>query len=114
MLKVIQQDMNVRKRDGRVLSFDRNLIRDAMQKAFCAQQQVEDPTGLGPEILDKIELMTSNVKEQVTELAMRNEGVTVEHIQDVVEKELMRGEFYEVARRYILYRAEHAKIVSSS
>ncbi len=36
MLKVTQQDMNVRKRDGRVLSFDRSLIRNAMQKAFCA------------------------------------------------------------------------------
>jgi ribonucleoside-diphosphate reductase alpha chain len=110
MLKVIQQDMNVRKRDGRVLSFDRNLIRDAMRKAFCAQQQVEQPTDLDAAILEKIELMTSNVAEQVAELAMTDQGVAVEYIQDVVEKELMRGEFFEVARRYILYRAEHAKI----
>ena len=36
--------------------------------------------------------------------------VTVEHIQDSVERELMKNEFFSVARRYILYRAEHSKM----
>ena len=36
--------------------------------------------------------------------------MTVEHIQDLVERELMKNEFFSVARRYILYRAEHSKM----
>ena len=110
MLKATQGNMNVRKRDGRVLSFDRQLILNAIQKAFCAQMAVDQPAELGEDLLDKIDAMTDAVVGQVYDLSCSHQGVAVEHIQDVVERELMRSEFYEVARRYILYRAEHAKI----
>ena len=41
---------------------------------------------------------------------IKDSSVTVEEIQDLVEHELMRGQHTSVARRYILYRAEHTKI----
>jgi ribonucleoside-diphosphate reductase alpha chain len=102
--------MNVRKRDGRVLSFERKLIARAIGKAFCAESEKDDPKDLDAALQAKIEVMTDSVLAQVREQALTNEGVTVEEIQDVVEAELMRGEYFSVARRYILYRAEHNKI----
>jgi ribonucleoside-diphosphate reductase alpha chain len=44
--------------------------------------------------------------------AATDRGVGVEHIQDLVEMQLMKRGHYRVARRYIVYRAEHAKIRS--
>ncbi|MEM7453684.1 MAG: ribonucleoside-diphosphate reductase subunit alpha [Planctomycetota bacterium] len=110
MLKAIQTDMNVRKRDGRLLSFNSELILVAMQKAFCADIGVDSQEQLDPELREQIQEMTANVVRHVSGVAVTDEGVSVEHIQDTVEKELMRNEFFQVARRYILYRAEHAKI----
>ena len=110
MFKATQQEMNVRKRDGRVLSFDPSLITKAIQLAFCAEKNFNDVDQLGPELLTVIEGITQTVLAEVKEAAMADSGVTVEHIQDVVERQLMKGQYFSIARRYILYRAEHNKI----
>ena len=110
MLEATKKNMNVRKRDGRVLSFDRQLILNAIQKAFCAQLALKQTSDLEADLIDKIQAMTDAIVDQVHDLSLNHSGVAVEHIQDVVERELMRSEFYEVARRYILYRAEHTKM----
>ena len=110
MLKTQQQEMNVRKRDGRIVSFDRAVIIRALHKAFCADRGLDDPARLEEEIRKKIELMADVVAWQVAEEAQSDLGVPVERIQDLVENELMRQQFFQVAKRYIVYRAEHAKI----
>lgn len=110
MLKATQQDMNVRKRDGRVLSFDLKLIIRAIEKAFCAERNLKEASELGQTVLDQIKDIAQTVVDEVKEQALTDEGVTVEHIQDVVERQLMRAEHFAIARRYILYRAEHNKI----
>ncbi len=103
-------ELNAKKRDGRVVSFDSSLIVKAIEKAFCAERGLEDVTRLDAGLRAEISVMTDSVVEDVQELAATSTGVTVEAIQDTVEKELMRGEHFGVARRYILYRAEHNKI----
>ncbi len=110
MLKATQTNMNVQKRDGRVVSFDEKLIVVAIQKAFCACQTLASSEELEDELKNKIEVMTASIVQSVHDQARTDQGVSVEYIQDLVEKELMRNEFYDVARRYILYRAEHAKM----
>lgn len=110
MLKATQQDMNVRKRDGRVLSFDVNLITRAIQKAFCAEKRFEQISQLDPELLAQIDRIAQFVVDEVKDQGMSDSGVTVEHVQDVVERQLMRAEYFSVARRYILYREEHNKM----
>ena len=110
MLNATKQDMNVRKRDGRVLSFDAKLIESAIAKAFCAEKGLKDPSLLDQELLNEIGQITAEVLNVVKDDAESNAGVTVEHIQDTVERQLMKAEYFSVARRYILYRAEHNKI----
>ncbi len=37
------------------------------------------------------------------------ENISVEEIQDVVEQELMKHDFYDIAKKYIMYRQKHAE-----
>ena len=102
--------MNVTKRDGRQVSFDERLISKAMQRAFCADLNLKDMTDLSSTQQSQIAEMTRNVIATAKPLSLTNEGISVEKIQDVVEAELMKNQHFSVARRYILYRAEHNKI----
>ena len=110
MLKSTQQDLNVRKRDGRIVSLDNQRIAIAIQKAFCAERNLKDATQLEQVLIDQIDEITDDVVAAIAPKADVDRGVGVEEIQDVVERELMRAEHFSVARRYILYRAEHNKI----
>jgi len=96
MLKTTQE-MNVRKRDGRVLTFEPALITRAIQKAFCAEHKFSEISQLDAKQLEVADAITESVVAEVQEDALTDAGVTVEHI-------------FSVARRYILYRAEHSKI----
>ena len=86
------------------------MITQALEKAFCADLNLKSVTDLSQDQLDKIREITRNVIETAKPFSLTNEGISVEKIQDVVEAELMRNQHFSVARRYILYRAEHNKI----
>jgi ribonucleoside-diphosphate reductase alpha chain len=107
---ITKQEMIVKKRDGRTASFDRELIARAIRKAFRADLGLAQDEPMESRTLAEIEGIIDAVVQQVKDQARMADGVDVEQIQDVVEQELMRGGFYSVARRYILYRAEHNKI----
>ena len=101
--------MLVRKRDGRVVPFTADLITAAIGKAFCADKGLIGVEDLEVALREKISLMTSEVAAKVQIVAAKPEGIDVEQVQDEVERELMRHEFFSVARRYILYREEQAQ-----
>lgn len=107
---VAQGEISVAKRDGRVVAFESGLIAKAIQKAFGAERGVDRTEDLDAALLEKIDAMALSVIEQANADSASTGNVTVEHIQDTVERELMKNEFFSVARRYILYRAEHSKI----
>jgi ribonucleoside-diphosphate reductase alpha chain len=105
-----QQDLQVRKRDGRSVIFDSLLIQRAIEKAFCAERQVESAALLDEAVQENIRTMVANILSRIASLEVPQSGVSVEAIQDLVERELMRFEYFSVARRYILYRAEHTRM----
>ncbi len=85
--------MNVIKRDGRVVLFDKTKIRDAVLKAF---QEVDgNITNESSNIANKI----SNEIENHTE-----SDLTIDDIQNLVEKKLMSSKRKDVAKAYIEYR----------
>lgn len=105
-----KKELLVKKRDGRMVSFEPGLIERAIQKAFCAEHKTADASDLPDSIAASIAQIYANVIEKVTSLEIANNGVDVERVQDLVEQSLMGEGFYSVARRYILYREEHARI----
>jgi len=85
----------VRKRNGRLVEFDRERIRTAIEKAFRAVGTRGD-----------VEKLVNSVLWYIGR-RFGDDGVpTVEEIQDIVEKVLMKHGYYEVARAYILYREQ--------
>ncbi|WP_436717023.1 ribonucleoside-diphosphate reductase subunit alpha [Roseiconus lacunae] len=99
----------VRKRDGRLVDFEPECVAKAIDKAFRAELNLADQQPLDSAIREDIDSIVGQVAEVATDRDAV-EPVTVEQIQDVVEIGLMRREHFRVARRYILYRTEHARI----
>ena len=110
MLSAAQISLLARKRDGRVVSFDPQLISRAIQKAFCAERKLEPSDSLDAETLAHIEEMVCQIVTDFAKVDVAAKGISVEQIQDAVERELMRQQYFSVARRYILYREEHSRI----
>ena len=86
--------MNVTKRDGRVVPFDKQKIIHAIRKAFDALDYNVEP--------ETVEDIASEV--QIWD------GISIEEIQDQVEELLMDWDFFDVAREYITYRDKQAAI----
>ncbi|MGE0376873.1 MAG: ribonucleoside-diphosphate reductase subunit alpha [Planctomycetaceae bacterium] len=104
------QEWLVRKRDGRTVPFDGRLIERAITNAFRAELNLAENQPLDDELAADVQAMTAEIGQEVSEAASTDKGVDVEKVQDVVEMLLMRRGHYRVARRYIVYRAEHAKM----
>ena len=89
--------MNVIKRDGRKVEFDKKKIFNAVYKAFIQlDKSVEEATQVAGRIANEIE-------------ASYKAGSSVEDIQDVVEKKLMASSHKDVAKAYIEYRYQKAQ-----
>lgn len=100
----------VKKRDGRSTPFELTRIQNAIVNAFRAELNLADGQPLEAEVLAEVAGVVQSVAEDLAPLASQAAGVDVERIQDLVEMGLMARGHYRVARRYIIYRAEHAKM----
>ena len=100
----------VRKRDGRIVPFDDGLIGCAIANAFRAELSLADGQALDSKTDQEVREITAEVATNVAEEAATDAGTGVEQVQDMVEMLLMKRGHYRVARRYIVYRAEHEKI----
>ncbi|MDC7232336.1 MAG: ribonucleoside triphosphate reductase [Spirochaetales bacterium] len=92
------------KRDGRVVPYNRSVIREAIAKA------VEAVNGKDDELSDRL---TKHAEANlIVFMSDRhpNSAPAVEEIQDIVEKVLIESNEVDIARAYILYRARHEAI----
>ena len=92
------------KRDGTKQEYDFNKILTAIGKAFGTQDQNKWLTDTGKHI---VPVFIQDLKTAIGNLFYDQESVSVEDVQDVVEKVLMLDEYYDIAKKYILYRSEH-------
>ena len=90
--------MKVVKRDGQIVKFDVNKIMEAI-------------SGANRDVKGREKASIANKKEIVKYIkALNKDIITVEEIQDIVEKQLMEIGKFELAKQYIVYR-EKKKIV---
>ena len=92
----------ITKRDGRQVPFNKNKIITAILKAFVAVDG--EVSNYASEKANKIA--------DFIESKIQQEQLSVEEIQDLVEKGLMSTKRKDVARAYITYREERARIRS--
>ena len=92
---------DVIKRNGSHDKFDIQKVIEAMRKAFIAEEKV-----VIPDVLDLLALrVTADFQPKV-----HNNMISVEDIQDSVEKVLSDAGFSDVAKSYILYRKQREAI----
>ncbi len=89
----------VRKRDGRVVRFNEQLIRAAIAKAFLAQLNLGPDQSLDASWEREIELVTRAVADNLL-AGGAGSGVGAEKIQEVVETKLLQFGHYAMARRF--------------
>ena len=91
---------SIRKRDGRVVDYNIEKIENAIAKAMLS---------LGYGEIKDVKKMA-----KLTELYLNEKFAdkipTVEDIQDIVENVLMKNDYEDVAKAYIIYRRDHEKI----
>ena len=91
----------VRKRDGKVVNFEIKKITEAMKKAFEASDKKYDD--------DMIDFLAIKVTSDFAD-KVKDDVIAVEDIQDSVESVLIKGDYVDVAKAYILYRKLHEKM----
>lgn len=91
--------MKIVKRDGRKVSFNKDKIVKAILKAF---------EGVDGEITPYAENKAKEIADFI-EQKIDNNKITVEEIQDDIEKKLMASNRKDVAKAYILYRDERTR-----
>lgn len=92
--------IQVKKRNGRIVKFDKSKIVNAIFKAGFATEEYNYRVATQ---------LANKVTKQITE-KYKNNVPNVEDIQDVVEKTLIESEYHDTAKAYILYRDQHAKL----
>ena len=93
--------LQVKKRNGTIVDFDIYRIHKAIEKAFDAcHAEGADIHDIVTDIYHSLQLIQYNYGEE--------RMLTVEHIQDEVEKNLIKFNKYEVAKAYILYREKRS------
>ena len=101
-------EMRVIRRNGKVNGFDASKISVAITKAFLA---VEGSTAAASRrIHEVVEELTDQVVKALFRRMPSGGTIHIEDVQDQVELALMRGEHHKVARAYVLYRAERARL----
>ena len=84
--------MKVKKRDGKMVKFDQNKIIEAI-------------SGANQDVKGREKATIANKKEIANYIKSLNKNeISVEEIQDIVEKKLMEFGKYELAKQYIVYR----------
>ncbi|HEX2909663.1 MAG TPA: ATP cone domain-containing protein [Chloroflexia bacterium] len=85
------------KRDGREVPFDIIRIEKALERCFASFNRTPETS------VEELSQRVSNI------MVAKGGTPTVESVQDIVEMVLQAAGEFEAAKRYILYRAEHAR-----
>lgn len=96
------------RRNGSLTAFTASKISVAMTKAFLAVEGEDAVTSR--RIHEIVEDLTAQVTQSLFRRVPEGGTVHIEAIQDQVELALMRGGHHKIARAYVLYREEHARM----
>jgi len=91
----------IKKRDGRIVSFDPRKITLAILKAGQATREFDQK---------EAKRLSDLVVAEIVKRGFDGNLITVEQVQDIVEEVLIRESWAKTAKAYILYREERAKL----
>jgi len=98
---IISLPQRLIKRDGLEVSFDRNRIEKALEKAGQATSEFDS---------FEAQLLTRQVIKVLSHRYSNRQIPDIEAVQDVVEQVLISANHIQTARAYIVYREQHHKL----
>lgn len=110
--KKLRQDsprnLKILRRNGKTfVRFNPIKVAAALERGFRDTLKIGGPTP--EEVIEAVNMLTTRVIEYVVKMAETEVTVSVEMIQDEIERILMEEKYFDVAKDYILYRVMRAK-----
>ncbi len=109
ILAALRNTAVMKKRDGTLVKFDEKRIARAIEAAFRSTLSIPATEILPSSVANDRDTVLMIVLVTLLQQASRAKPLEVEAVQDVVEEALMTANFHDVAKVFILYRAERAK-----
>ena len=100
--------LRVIKRNGAVVTYDESKIVVAITKAYLAIEG--GPAAASARVRETVNKMAAQISTIFKRRMPSGGSIHIEEIQDQVELAMMRTGEHKVARAYVLYRAEHARL----
>ncbi len=102
------QNLKIYRRDKTTPTrFNPMKIASSIERAFRRARKIEDQTP--EEVIAAVNLLTQKIVGEMVDLAAKGDLLHIDMIEDRIERELMVEKFFDVAKYYIIYRAEKAK-----
>lgn len=102
------QNLKIYRRDKTTPArFNPMKIASSIEKAFRRARLIEEQSP--DEVVGAVNLLTQKIVNEMAELATKGDLLYIDMIEDRIERELMSDKYFDVAKHYILYRAEKAK-----
>lgn len=99
------QNLKIYRRDKTTPArFNPMKIASSIERAFRRARKIEEQTT--DEVVSAVNLLTQKIVNEMADLATKGDFLYIDMIEDRIERELMGEKYFDVAKHYILYRAE--------
>src|SRR5690606_19822037 len=82
-------------------------VASSIERAFRRARKIEEQ--ITDEVVAAVNALTHKIVQEMSDLSSKGDLLYIDMIEDRIERELMGDKFFDVAKNYILYRAEKAK-----
>ena len=102
------QNLRIYRRDKTTPArFNPMKIASSIEHAFRGARKILEQSP--DEVVSAVNLLTQKIVGEMTELSAKGDMLYIDMIEDRIERELMNEKIFDVAKYYILHRAEKAK-----
>ncbi|MBI3508209.1 MAG: hypothetical protein HY069_01045, partial [Chlamydiia bacterium] len=82
-------------------------IASSLERAFRRARKIEEQSP--DEVVSAVSSLTKKIVAEMADLASKGDTLYIDMIEDRIERELMNEKYFDIAKSYILYRAEKNK-----
>jgi ribonucleoside-diphosphate reductase alpha chain len=106
------QNLKIVRSDGSIVRFNPMKIASSIEDAFRRTEHIDGPSTL--QIVDAVNMLTQKVVARAVALSKAGHLLNIPLIDDEIEHQLMKEDFFSVAKNFILHRASLGEQGSSS
>jgi ribonucleoside-diphosphate reductase alpha chain len=103
------RELKLYRRDGKTeVRFNPMKIAAAIERGFRDTLKIDGQTP--DDVINSVNVLTNKVVSRAAQISREGTSLHVELIQDEIERQMMAEGYYEVAKDFILYRAQRAAL----